>query len=376
MSNVVENLKNLVRIPSISRLSNRPVIDHAAQALHNTGWRVREMAYHDSAGVEKINLIAAPPQQDVDSRSAELAFVCHTDTVPFSPDWTKATDPFVDDGALYGCGACDVKGFLACLLSVASDVDPSKLIDGLRIVLTADEEIGCIGANRLLSSALLRPRRVVVGEPTLLRPARAGKGYCLAEVTVFGQEAHSALPHKGKSAVYRAAHLIDAIEELGRELEEEQHPFFSPEFTTLNIGTIQGGTAKNVIPGKCTFQLEWRPVPGQPADRIPAAVSRIVEKLRSVDPDFDCKIDIVRQQTGFETDAASQLVRRMETLTGRASTSIPFGSEASVFARIAEEVIVFGPGDMQTAHSARECVPLRELDEACSILRSLIDRTG
>ena len=372
MKNVVEHLTNLVKISSISRLSNRLVINYAVEALREAQWQTRQITYTDAAGVEKINLIAAPPGQNIADPAAALAFICHTDTVPYSPDWPEAIKPFVRDGLLYGCGACDVKGFLACLLTAVTQVAPSKFINGLRLILTADEEIGCIGMTHLIASGLIRPRRSVVGEPTSLHPARAGKGYCLAEITVFGQEAHSALPQKGKSAIYRAARLITAIEEFGSQLAEKQNNLFSPGFTTLNIGTIQGGTAKNIIPGQCSFQLEWRPIPGQSSDTVPVAVSKIAEKLRAADPDFRWKLNVTRQQSGFETRADSQLVRSMETLTGRQATSIPFGSEASLLAGMAEEAVVFGPGNMQTAHSNRECVPLSELEEAGGILKLLM----
>ena len=201
-----------------------------------------------------------------------------------------------------------------------------------------------------------------------------GKGYCLAEVTVFGEEAHSAHPQKAKSAIYRAARLITAIEEYSSLLAEQQHAFFSPSFTTLNIGTIQGGTAKNIIPGQSRFQFEWRPIPGQADDPVPAAVLRIADTLRGADPDFRCKRQILRQQAGFESAASSKLVRSIEATMGRAATSIPFGSEASLLASVAEEVIVFGPGDMQTAHSSRECVPLDELDEAVRCLQLLMKK--
>ena len=372
MKTVVDHLTNLVRIPSVSSLSNHPIIEYAAASLNDAHWQTRRVSYSDPAGVEKINLIAAPPGQNLDDPASELAFVCHTDTVPYSSDWAKATDPFVANELLYGCGACDVKGFLACLLAAADQIAPSKLIDSVRVVLTADEEVGCIGANHLIASGLLRPRRVVIGEPTSLHPARAGKGYCLAEITVFGEEAHSALPQKGKSAIYRAARLITAIEKFSSQLAEQQNDLFSPAFTTLNIGTIRGGTAKNIIPGQCSVQLEWRPIPGQPADAVPAEVSKIIEGLKKTDPGFHCRFEISRQQPGFETPADSALVRSIEALTSRAATSIPFGSEASLFADVADEVVVFGPGDMQTAHSNRECVPLDQLEEMVVILQSLM----
>jgi acetylornithine deacetylase len=372
MKAVADHLSNLIRIPSPSFLSNRPIIDYALRVLHEARWQSREMIYRDAAGVEKVNLIAAPPGQSLDEIRVELAFMCHTDTVPYSADWLKALEPFITDGMLHGSGACDVKGFLACLLTSIIENDSSNFVDGLRVILTADEEIGCVGAAHLLASELIKPRRVVVGEPTSLRPARAGKGYCLAEVAVFGEEAHSAHPQKGKSAIYRAARLITAIEEYSSLLAEKQHPLFFPDFTTLNIGTIEGGTAKNIVPEQCKFQLEWRPIPGQAADAVPIAISKIIDFLQNADPGFRCNLQIIRQQTGFETAANSPLVQSVETLTGRPATSIPFGSEASILASVAEEVIVFGPGDMQTAHSSRECVPLTELDEAVSCLQTLM----
>lgn len=373
MKTVAEHLSNLIRIPSPSSVSNRAVVDYALQVLREAKWQSRELAYRDLVGIEKVNLIAAPPNQDLNNADVDLAFMCHTDTVPYT-DWPMALEPFLSDGILHGCGACDVKGFLACLLTSISENRSSTWIDGLRVILTADEEIGCVGAAHLIASRSIKPRRVVVGEPTSLHPARAGKGYCLADVTVFGEEAHSAHPQKGKSAIYRGARLITAIEKYSQLLAEEQNPFFSPSFTTLNIGTIQGGTAKNIVPGQCKFQLEWRPIPGQNADVIPVAVSQIIDSLRNTDPGFRCDLRILRQQTGFESAANSQLVRSVERLTGRTATSIPFGSEASLLASVAEEVIVFGPGDMRTAHSSRECVPLTELDEAVCCLRILMTK--
>jgi acetylornithine deacetylase len=296
----------------------------------------------------------------------------HTDTVPYAAEWAAALDPLLKDGNLHGCGACDVKGFLACLLAAISQSDSTMLPDGLRLVLTAEEEIGCIGASQLLAENALRPRRMIIGEPTSLRPARAGKGYCLAEVTVRGKEAHSAHPQQGVSAIYSAAKLISAIEEFSAQLAGETHSFFEPGFTTVNVGTIEGGTAKNVVPGLCRFQLEWRPIPSQSPNSVFASTEKIIEGLRALDPAFHAEVQPLRQQPGFETSADAPLVRTLEALTGRPAISIPFGSEASIFSPLAEEVIVFGPGDMRTAHSSRECVPLAELDRAVSCLASLM----
>jgi acetylornithine deacetylase len=249
-------LLDLVAIPSVSPLSNRPVIEYAQQ--HLAGWGVKLYPYRDAAGVEKINLVAATK-----SGKAELALVCHTDTVPYDPAWKEAVRPAIRGGKVYGRGSCDVKGFLACVLAAVAKVNVAK---PLAVVLTADEEVGCVGAKFLARKKALRARYMVIGEPTGLRPVCAGKGYALAEIVVRGKEAHSAFPARGRSAIYDAARLVTALERVAKKLAGRKNRAFDPPFTTLNVGLINGGTAKNIVPGECRMTVEWRPVPGQPAD--------------------------------------------------------------------------------------------------------------
>jgi len=374
MKSVVELLSDLIRIPSPSAVSNRPLVEYAANQLRDAGWSMRALPYPDPADIEKVNLVAAPPGQRADEPHSDLVFMCHTDTVPYAAEWTTALDPRIKDGLLHGCGACDVKGFLACLLTAIARADTSRLAEGLRIVLTADEEVGCIGAAHLLNQNVLRPRRMVIGEPTSLHPARAGKGYCLAEVIVFGKEAHSAHPRQGVSAILAAARLIVEIEKLAATFAQGTHSFFDPPYTTLNIGTIQGGTAKNIVAGSCRFQLEWRPIPGQPATAVLDSVTALVAKLEREDRDFRAEVRPIRQQSSFETGENAPLVHSLEAITGRSAVTIPFGSEASIFATMADEIVVIGPGDMRTAHSSRECVPIVELQEAVECLSALMHR--
>lgn len=363
MTSVAEHLANLVRIPSVSALSNRPVIAYAGAILRANGWTVREDAYVDALGVEKVNLIAAPSGQNVADPAANLAFLCHTDTVPYAATWREALQPILREKMLHGCGACDVKGFLACLLS-AVEAKSTRWAESLRIILTADEEIGCLGSKRLVSAGILKPRRLVIGEPTSLHPARAGKGYCLARVTLIGREAHSSLPDQGLSAVYAAARFVSDVEDFARTLAEKQHAFFTPAFTTLNIGTLHGGSAKNIIPGRTELLVEWRPVPGQDSDLVPLALQKMLTHVEKQYSGLQSSLEVLRQDAGFETAAEAALVQYFEKATGRSAVSIPFGSEAGIWLKVAEEVVVFGPGDMTTAHSDRECISLEELEMA------------
>jgi len=370
---VVGHLEELIRIPSVSHLSNRPVIAYAKAVLEAAGWTTREQPWHDASGVEKLNLIAAPPNQSPNNPEVDLAFVCHTDTVPYSSAWPDALNPIVREDHLHGCGACDVKGFLACLLTAAASV--STYPTETRILLTADEEVGCLGAAQLLSTAAIKAKKIVIGEPTQLHVARAGKGYSLARVTVQGREAHSALPQQGASAIFAAAHIITALEALAHRLEQHQNLIFTPPYTTLNIGTLHGGTAKNIIPGRCEFLVEWRPIPTSsinPEDPIAEAIQSIVTHHASLIEGITAEATILRQQSGYETSSTASLVATIESLTNRSATSIPFGSEASLLAAIAEEIVVFGPGDMRTAHSDRECVPIAELEAATAVIKTLM----
>lgn len=371
MKTVEEHLMNLIRIPSTSSLSNRAIIHYANDALCEAGWTCLIDDYSDENGTEKCNLIAAPAGQNPADPDVELAFLCHTDTVPPAVDWRRALEPFEEDGVLYGCGSCDVKGFLACLLTAASKTSEHTHFV-LRIVLTADEEVGCLGSHRLLSMGRLRPRTLVIGEPTSLYPARAGKGYCLGEIVVKGVGAHSAHPQQGRSAIYAAARIIQAIERFAEELEKDTNSFFDPPYTTINIGTIQGGNAKNVVPAECRFLVEWRPIPGTRFEAVPDGIVKILRELNQADRALEVHFTVLRQQQSFETSPNSTLVSELERLAARYAVSIPFGSEAAVFATVAEAIVVFGPGDMKTAHSARECVPTSELHEAVRCITDLI----
>jgi acetylornithine deacetylase len=372
MKPLTDILQDLIRIPSASHHSNRAIIDYATSAFHLAGWTTSTFTYSDAAGVEKLSLIAAPPGQNCEQPLVDLALLCHTDTVPPSKDWVKALEPFIEDGVLYGCGACDVKGFLACLLSAVADKPNLAYSQEVRIVLTADEEIGCLGSHRLLAESRLRPRSLIIGEPTSLHPARAGKGYCVGEIAIFGAEAHSAHPQRGRSAIYDAARVIQAVEQYAEKLAEEVNPLFDPPFTTINIGTVHGGTAKNIVPAECRFLVEWRPIPGQSPEFIPDGIRRILDGLKRTHPALKHEFTIARRQSGFETPPDSRLVQAVARLTGRDPIAIPFGSEASVFANVAEEILVFGPGDMRTAHSPRECVPVAELEVAVACIKMLL----
>jgi acetylornithine deacetylase len=370
-SSAVAMLKELVSIPSVSDLTNRPLIDYARRWLDGSRWDVSVLPYTDEKGVEKVNLVAATPRE-ARFDEIELALVCHTDTVPYPVDWLEAVHPKIVDRRLYGRGSCDVKGFLSCILAAVEQLDLYRIQAPLAVVLTADEEIGCIGAKRLLKEQALKPRYAVVGEPTQLCPVIAGKGYGLGEMIVQGKAAHSAFPQAGRSAIVDAATLVGRINSISRKAETELQPQFDPPFTTINIGTIVGGTAKNVVPAECRFLVEWRPVPGQDEMWIVDLIKSELNAARAADPGLQASFQVIRLDSGFATSSQSELVTRLARLSGERLATVPFGTEAPYLTKLGAETVVFGPGDMKTAHSVEENVQIDELERCVEMLTILV----
>jgi acetylornithine deacetylase len=367
-------LNDLVAIDSVSSRSNTEIISYLAARCEATGLAVKRFDQIDDAGIEKTNLVALTGADFSNNLAIELALVGHTDTVPHDPTWTEALQLTAKDGKLFGRGACDTKAFIAATLAAIESIDLSQLRKPLALVFTADEEIGCLGAKRLAEARPFAAQYAIVGEPTSLQPMRAGKGYCLAEITVRGREAHSAYPGLGASAIFRAAHLIERIERIAEELKSDQREGFDPPYTTVNVGIIKGGSAKNVVAGECHFTLEWRPVPGQKSDHVLNLVKRAVEDPQQHDSDFVCEIDAARADESFETRADSPVAQFLEHASGNASGTVAFGTEAPSMIALGAEAVVFGPGDIRVAHRTGEFVPIDQLNACVNILRQAIER--
>ena len=368
-----QTLSDLVAIDSVSSRSNAPIIDYLSARCEAIGLNVQRFPYTDEKGIEKINLLAVAGANQSEAQ-VELALVGHTDTVPYDANWKEALTLSERDGKLFGRGACDTKAFIAAALTAVEAIDLKTLKRPLALLFTADEEIGLIGAKRFAEQRTLRARFAIVGEPTSLQPIRGGKGYCLAEISVRGREAHSAYPALGTSAVLGAARVIARSETIAQQLSNETHPDFDPPYTTLNIGLVQGGTAKNVVAGSCRFTLEWRPIPGPPPGRLLGLLNDAIEDESARDANLKFEVDASRADQGFETSVDSKLVILLEELTAKKSGTVAFGTEAAQLAELGAEAVVLGPGNIREAHRTGEFVPVAELEACTAILQHAIER--
>jgi acetylornithine deacetylase len=363
-SDVIQCLRHLVSIDSTSTLSNLPMIEFLETRLAPQGFECTRLNYLDEKAVPKANLVAT-----LGEGLPELALVGHTDCVPFDETWAEALVLTERQGNLYGRGSCDTKAFISAALFAVEAVK-TQLHKPVALIFTADEEMGCVGAKKLLEAGLGKAKRAIIGEPTGLKPVRANKGYCLAEIDIHGKEGHSAYPDTGHNANFRAARFLQKLEVFSRtRLREQTRADFVPPFATLNVGMLQGGKAKNVIAGLCRITLEWRPLPNQNIHEVLQAVKDIVAECEREEPGFAATIRPLRTDTGFDTAPEIDVVKFLAQATGHSAETVAFGTEGPQMTALGAHSVVFGPGDIRVAHQTGEFVPAQQLHRAQEILQ-------
>jgi acetylornithine deacetylase len=366
---LVPLLQALVRIDSTSSRPNGQVLDLLEAQVRPLGFEVRRLRWSDADGVQKENLVCRRgPEQ-----AGGLAFIGHTDCVPFDPEWREALQAPLRDGAVWGRGTADTKGFLAAAVTAAARTAAGRL--PLTLLFTADEEVGCLGAKQALAEGRVRPRHAIVGEPTGLVPVRAHKGYCSVDVEIGGVEGHSAYPEVGASAIHATGRLLGELEAIGAVLKEQPDPGFDPPYTTWNVGVIQGGKARNIIAGQCRFTYEWRPLPGQDPRQalrlLEAACQRLAEAGGGR---ITATVGPLRSDAAAVTSPEAALVRFLEAESGHPSTTVPFGTELPEVSAMGAEGVVFGAGDIRVAHRTGEHVRVDELHRCADILTRTVEK--
>ena len=374
----VELLARLVAFDSTSRNSNLPVADFISDYLDRPGVRIGRNPSPDG---DKANLIVTVgPEVDGDRRDG-LALSGHMDVVPAEePEWR--TDPFeltAADGAYYGRGACDMKGFVALAVNAAARAAGESLRRPLSLILTYDEELGTLGAGHFARSWPADrplPRRVIVGEPTSLRAVRLHKGHATVRLTFHGESAHSGYPHLGKNAIEPAARAICALADLRRELEAEPTPhgehFGEVPFVALNVALVHGGTATNIVPDRCVLHVGFRVLPGMQADPI---AERIEAAVAGVGGEDNFELERLEQSPPLLLDEGSDLYAAVCGLIGQEETvSVSYATDGGWLATAGYDCLIWGPGTIEVAHKPNESMPADEYARASGLLQQVVDR--
>ena len=369
-------MRELISIPSVSSVSpdidmgNMAVVELLADWLRELSFSVEILPLKSSP--QKANLVAS-----LGYGPGGLVLAGHTDTVPFDEKlWNYNPLTLTEaDNRLYGMGTSDMKGFFALAIAAARKFSRNDLTEPLLIVATADEESTMHGARELAASGRLQARRVVIGEPTGLRPVHMHKGMMMESVHLHGCSGHSSDPSLGVNAMEGMHMVIAEILRWRVELQSRyQNTQFKVPVPTLNLGRIAGGDNPNRICGDCELHFDLRPLPGMEAERL---LDELQPRLQSVIHDSGLELafrQLMEPVPPFASDVGSEIVAAAEKLTGASAESAAYSTEAPFFQQSGLDAVVLGPGDIAQAHQPDEFLALHRLQPMIDVLEGLIRR--
>jgi acetylornithine deacetylase len=365
-------LADLVGFATVAGTSNEALVAYAAERLEGAGAAVTTSPATRPDG---RNLHAVLGPADVPG----VILSAHTDVVAVeSQAWSR--DPFIlhaEGGRLYGRGTADMKGFIAAALAVAAGVRAGALRRPLHVVLSCDEELGCVGIRPLLpelARTIAPPHVCVVGEPTRLRVADRHKGKLALRVSVTGRACHSSHAPEGVNAVEYAARLIVGLGKVAGPGHDER---FAVPHATVSTGPIRGGVSLNIVPDACVFEVEIRLLPGQDADgaqeRLTAAAERLTAEMRERAPEAGIAVERTTAYPGLAGGPNARAAGEVAALAGAGDgLAVDFGTEAGLLQQALKgPVVVCGPGDMAQGHRPDEYLEQSQLDDAVAFLKRL-----
>ena len=381
--NSIKILTDLIAFKTISGEDNNSLINYCDNLLKKIG--ATSFKTYDEEK-KRVNLFASLKSKKK-SNKKPIIFSGHTDVVPVSKNWS--TDPFIatiKDEKIYGRGSCDMKGFIACTLAYAPIFAKTNLDRDINFSFTFDEETACQGAPILINE--LKKKGInsgicIVGEPTNMKIVDAHKG-CYEYTTHFeGLAGHGSKPEKGVNAVEFAVKYINKLMEL-REILKTNAPkncIFDPPYTTLQIGGIAGGIARNVIADKCRVDWELRPVVKKDGEFVnnqmdEFANTSLLPEMKKIFPKSAIRKEVIGEIIGFDRIENSEASEFISNLTGDNSKEVvSFGTEAGLFQEIGISTVVCGPGSIEQAHKIDEFITLEQIKK-CLILLDNINKSS
>jgi acetylornithine deacetylase len=378
--NSEEILARLVAFDTTSTRSNLELIDFIRNLLNDYGVK-SQLVHNDDHS--RANLYATIGPDDIGG----VMLSGHTDVVPTTgQDWSS--DPYqlkTEDKLLLGRGSCDMKGFIACVLAGLPQITAEHLQTPIHLAFSYDEEIGCLGAKRLvevMAGFEIKPRIGLIGEPTNMGMVLGHKGKISFRVTVNGLSCHSAYISNGVNAIEYAADLIAFIRNMNVRVQQQlTDQSYSVSHSTFHVGNIEGGTALNIVPQQCEFEFEIRNLPQQDLEALVHEIKHYANDVLLVDmrsryAESEIRFDETSYYPGLHTDPASTVVAYTRAINpiDEIGDNVSFGTEAGLFDGIGIDCLVCGPGSIDQAHKADEFVSREQMQSCDQMIENLVHR--
>jgi len=357
--NVVQILDRLVSFPSVVGTPNGEIADWIVRYLEGHGVKVHVLPGPEG---DRANLFATLGPAD---RPGYIVSG-HMDVVPAQEtEWLS--DPFTlraEGENLYGRGTSDMKGFLAAVLASVPALLARPLDNPIHVAFSYDEEAGCRGVPHLLArlpELCAAPLGAIIGEPSNMRGVRAHKGKAAARIRIVGRAGHSSRPDQGINSIHLMSEVLaKAVEAASTLMQGPYDPTFEPAYSSMQVGTLSGGLALNIIPDLCVAEIEARAIPGVEPTALLEPVHAVVRALavRALEVSWEPLSDY----PALALPADAPLAALVDALTGKTSlAAVSFGTEAGLYQNAGVPSIICGPGDIIRAHKPNEFIRRDEL---------------
>ncbi|MCI4363787.1 MAG: M20 family metallopeptidase [Thermoplasmata archaeon] len=342
---MVDMLADLVKIPSDSLADKQEVLDYVQSFTDQI--HMRNTLFGDSSA----------PALLAEYGQAGVVFSGHLDTPPIGDYWSFSQSQLAS-GRMYGRGAADMKGTVIAMLQAAQDLVARKI--PVALALTTDEETAMQGAVALSKTLpIRRAKAIVVGEPTGLRVAYAEKGVLDLAIETRGKAAHGAMPHLGENAISKMMRLLRGLEGFKGRIA---HPELGS--VTVNVGTFNGGTRLNVVPNKCTAEVDIRFPPPYSPDQL---YTEIEEHLRRIKTPFTLRR--ILSMPSVQIDPTLDHVRLLKEVAASETAVLVHASEAVYYTQVNPRVVIFGAGEEELSHQANEYVKVEAVARASEVFK-------
>ncbi|MCA1490385.1 acetylornithine deacetylase [Ensifer sp. NBAIM29] len=367
-----EILEALIGFPSVVGTPNDSIVAWIRDYLERHGIAASVLPGPEG---DRSNLFATIGPKDLPG----YVLSGHMDVVPANEDgWSS--DPFrlrADAGRLYGRGTTDMKGFLAAVLAAAPKLAAMPLSRPIHIAFSYDEEAGCRGVPHMIARLPVlceKPLGAIIGEPSAMRAIRAHKGKAAARLTVRGRSGHSSRPDQGLNAAHAITDVLaSAVAEAERLSRGPFENTFEPPYSSLQIGTLKGGQAVNIIPETCEAEFEARAISGVQPGGLLDPVRKAAERLTK--RGFAVEWQELSAYPALSLPADAPLAALLKGLTGlEPLAAVSYGTEAGLFQQAGIDSIICGPGEIGRAHKANEYILVEEL-EACEAMIAALGAT-
>ena len=368
----IEILERLVGFPSVVGTPNGEIVAWIRHYLKSHGIAATELPGPEG---DRSNLFATIGPVEVPGYILSGPM----DVVPAAEaGWSS--DPFrlrAEADRLYGRGSTDMKGFLAAVLAAVPALAATRLRRPIHLAFSYDEEAGCRGVPHMIArlpELCARPLGAIIGEPSNMRAIRAHKGKAAARLTVRGRSGHSSRPDQGLNAIHAMTGVLACANvEAARLTHGPFEDVFEPPYSSLQVGTLKGGQAVNIIPDTCEAEFEARAISGVDPAVLLAPLQAAAEALPQLG--FEVEWRELSAYPALSLAADAPLARLLGELTGiEPLAAVSYGTEAGLFQRAGIDAIICGPGDIARAHRPDEFILASELLACQAMVEALARR--